>query len=56
MTPENEARLRAASPTERRKAIIDAHNEGAKNREIARVIGMSEAGVRKIVNAYKEQQ
>lgn len=54
VTPETEARLRAASPTERRKAIIDAHNEGASNRQIGAVVGMSEAGVRRILNNVKE--
>jgi transposase len=51
VTPDTEARLRAASPAKRRQAIIDAHNEGASNRQIAAVVGMSEAGVRKIINA-----
>lgn len=34
-------------------AIVKAHDEGATNRAIADVIGMSEAGIRKIL---KENQ
>lgn len=49
VTPEIEARLRAASPAARRQAIIDAHNEGASGRQIAAVVGLSESGVRKIL-------
>lgn len=49
MTPETEARLKAASPAARKQAIIDAHNEGASNYKIADVVGMSEAGIRKIL-------
>jgi hypothetical protein len=52
VTAETEARLRAASPTARKQAIIDAHNEGASNYAIADVIGMSEAGVRKILKEH----
>jgi DNA-binding NarL/FixJ family response regulator len=49
VTPQTEAKLRAASPAARIEAIIEAHNEGASNRQIADVIEMSEAGVRKIL-------
>ena len=49
VTPETEAELRAASPAARKAAILKARAEGASNYQIADVIGMSEAGVRKIL-------
>lgn len=54
MTPETEARLKAASPAERNRAILDAHNEGASNYLIARIVGLSESGVRKIIKENPE--
>lgn len=51
MSPEVEKRLRAGSPTERNKAIVDAHNEGCSLRAIAKVVGLTHAGVRKIIQA-----
>lgn len=49
MTPEIESRLRAASPAERKRAIIDARHEGASLREIAVVVGLTHVGVAKIL-------
>ena len=49
MTPATRKRLEAASVEERNKAICDAHNEGASLREIATVVGLTHAGVRKII-------
>jgi DNA-binding NarL/FixJ family response regulator len=53
MTPAIRKRLQAASITERNRAICDAHAEGASLREIAAVVGMTHAGVRKIINQSK---
>lgn len=50
MTPATRERLRAASSSERNRAIIDAHNEGASLREIAVEVGMTHAGVRRIIH------
>jgi len=49
VTPETRARLIAASPEERNKAIVDARNEGESLREIAKVVGLTHAGVAKIL-------
>lgn len=58
MTPATRARLEAAAgyDGERNSAIRQARNEGASYREIAAVVGMSEAGVRKIINNSKDEQ
>jgi DNA-binding CsgD family transcriptional regulator len=53
MTPATRKRLKAASITERNKAICDARNEGASLREIAVIVGLTHAGVRKIINQSK---
>jgi hypothetical protein len=53
MTPATRKRLLAASVTERNKAICDARDEGASLREIAVVVGLTHAGVRKIINQSK---
>jgi len=53
MTPATRKRLKAASVEERNKAICDAHAEGASLREIAAVVGLTHAGVRKIINQSK---
>jgi DNA-binding NarL/FixJ family response regulator len=53
MTPATRERLHAASITERNRAICDARNEGASLREIAAVVGLTHAGVRKIINNQK---
>ena len=50
MTPETEARLRAASVTERDAAIRQARLEGATLKQIADVVGMTPPGVLKIIN------
>lgn len=55
MTPETRARLEAAAGAieERNSAIRQAYLEGASLREIARIVGMTHPGVRKIIT--KEQ-
>lgn len=55
VTPKTRARLEAAAgfDDERDSAICQARLEGASLREIAAVVGMSEAGVRKILNKRK---
>lgn len=53
VTPEIRARLRAASKTERNKAIVDAHNAGASLREIAAELELTHAGVAKILKENK---
>jgi DNA-binding NarL/FixJ family response regulator len=53
MTPATRKRLHAASVTERNKAICDASDEGASLREIAVIVGLTHAGVRKIINQTK---
>ena len=55
MTPATRKRLKAASVEERNKAICDAHAEGASLREIAAVVGLTHAGVRKIINNAKDK-
>lgn len=49
MTPATIKRLRAASVTERNQAIRDARAEGGSLREIAAIVGMTHAGVAKIL-------
>lgn len=44
-----EARLKAASPTERNQAIRDAREAGWTVRKIAAIVGMSVGGVHKIL-------
>lgn len=51
--PEIDARLQAASPAERRRAIIDARNAGYTLRQIAELVGLSVGGVHKIINQTK---
>lgn len=56
VTPETRARLEAAAGAieERNSAIRQAFAEGTGLREIARIVGMTHAGIRKIV--LKENQ
>lgn len=49
-----EARLKAASPTERRQAIIDAREAGWTFRRIADTVGLSLGYVHKIINQNKD--
>jgi DNA-directed RNA polymerase specialized sigma24 family protein len=42
-------RLRAASPTERNKAIVEAYQAGYTIRRIADLVGLSVGGVHKII-------
>lgn len=44
-----EARLKAASRTERNQAIVDAYKAGWSIRQIADVVELSSAGVHKII-------
>lgn len=54
MTPATRKRLLAASVVERNKAICDARREGATLREIADLVGLTHAGVRKIINQEQD--
>jgi len=49
MSEDLEQRLRAASITERNRAIRDAHAAGYSLRTIATIVEMSHTGVRKII-------
>lgn len=44
-----EARLKAASPAERYKAIVDAREEGWTFRQIARAVGLTVGAVHYII-------
>lgn len=53
MNMDIEARLKAASPTERHKAIVDAREAGWTIRRIAETVGYSVGEVHKVINKAK---